>query len=218
MLISLDNLQREVDRDGDVQHISRFVDAMLASVALPESPMAGKQLYWCLEPNDYMESADFRSPLSDRVDRVLVHLSLDGQLISWVTPEILKTLGLSEPDASSKAFTNLATALEEATVEFQTLHGVQLGYIGTRIPFKASLILAPNLKDIVGAKLGWPLMAVTPDRDFLYLWAARHKDFVARVGPVVVSEYTKASYPISTEVWEITDAGMRAIGKFPTGP
>jgi len=59
-------------------------------------------------------------------------------------------------------------------------------------------------------------LAVVPDRDFLYLWAARHKDFAPRVGRVLVREYSKASYPISTEVYEITNQGIQAIGEFPT--
>jgi hypothetical protein len=58
-------------------------------------------------------------------------------------------------------------------------------------------------------------MAVAPDRDFLYLWAARHTDFVHRVGKGVVREYLKASYPLSTEVYEINDEGIRAVGAFP---
>ena len=62
------------------------------------------------------------------------------------------------------------------------IDGVELGFIATWLPFKASLVLAPNLREIVGARLGWPLMAVVPDRDFLYLWAARHTNFVQRVG------------------------------------
>ncbi len=97
------------------------------------------------------------------------------------------------------------------------IDGVQLGFIGTPLPFKASLILAPNLREVVGAVLGWPLMAVVPDRDFLYIWGARHTEFVQRVGGVVVREYSKASYPISTEVYEITDQKIRAIGEFPKG-
>jgi hypothetical protein len=217
MLISLDNLQRDVAMDGDTGRVSRFVDAILASSTVSDTTHSADQLYWCLEPNDYEVAADFRVALSDRVDRALVYLSSDGRLVTWVTPDILHTLGLSEEDAAAKAFGNLARALAEATVESQDIDGVQLGIISTKLPFKASLILAPNLKEILGNRLGWPLMAVTPDRDFLYLWAARHTDFVRRVGSVVVREYSQASYPISTEVYEITDLKIRAVGEFPTG-
>lgn len=217
MLISLDNLQRDVNRDGDSGRVSRFVDAILVSSAISSTPPSAEQLYWCLEPHSYKESADFRVALSDKVDRVLVHVSADDRLVSWATPDMLGSLGISETEAAARAFTNLARALSEATVESQAIDGVQLGFISTKLPFKASLILAPNLKDVVQAKLGWPLMAVAPDRDFMYLWAARHTDFVGRVGSVVVREYSQASYPISAEVWEITDAKIQAVGEFPTG-
>jgi hypothetical protein len=217
MLVSLDNLQRDVAGDGDSGRVSRFVDAIVASSGVSEAPLSADDLYWCLEPGDYEERADFRVAMSDRVDRVLVHLSADGRLVTWLTPAMLDSLGLSESDAGTRAFTNLGRALSEATIESQAVDDVQLGFIGTPLPFKAALILAPNLRQVVGAVLGWPLMAVVPDRDFLYLWAARHTDFVQRVGEVVVREYSQASYPISTEVYEITDQKIRAIGEFPTG-
>lgn len=215
MLVSLDNLQRDVASDGDVGRVARFVDAVVASAGASEAAVSADQLYWCLEPSDYEERADYRVAMSDCVDRVLVHLSGDGRLVTWVTPSMLDSLGLSEADAGARAFTNLGRAMSEASVESQAIDGVQLGFVGTSLPFKASLILAPNLREVVGAVLGWPLMAVVPDRDFLYLWAARHTNFVQRVGHVVVREYSQASYPISTEVYEITDQAIRAIGEFP---
>jgi hypothetical protein len=217
MLVSLDNLQRDVAGDGDTGRVSRFVDAVVASSGASESALSADQLYWCLEPSDYEEQADFRVAMSDRVDRVLVHLSSDGRLVTWVTPAMLHSLGLSESDAGAKAFTNLGCALSKATVESKDIDGVQLGFIGTSLPFKAALILAPNLHEVIGTVIGWPLMAVVPDRDFLYLWAARHADFVQRIGGVVVREYSQAAYPISTEVYEITDQKIRAIGEFPRG-
>jgi len=217
MFVSLDNLQRDVAGDSDPGRVSRFVDAVVASSGVSEAALSADQLYWCLEPSDYEERADFRVAMSDRVDRVLVHLSADGRLVTWVTSSMLSSLGLSESDAGARAFTNLGSALSKATVESKDIDSVQLGFVGTSLPFKAALILAPNLREVVGTVLGWPVMAVVPDRDFLYLWAAGHTDFVQRVGGIVVREYSKASYPISTEVYEITDQKIRAIGEFPTG-
>jgi len=216
MLISLDNLQRDVARHGDEGRISSFVDTIVASTNASETKLSADQLYWCLEPNDYHERADYRINMSDRVDRVLVHLSSDGQSVSWVTSKMLEVLGLPEAEAGKRAFTNLGRALSEASIESQSIDGVQLGFINTSLPFKASLILAPNLRETVEAALGWPLLAVVPDRNFLYLWAARHTEFAGRVGRVVVREYSQSSYPVSTEVYEITDQRIRAIGEFPT--
>jgi uncharacterized protein YtpQ (UPF0354 family) len=216
MLVSLENLKRDVERDGAVERVARFVDSIVATSEISERARSADQIYWCLEPNDYVEKPDFRVPVSDRVDRVLVHLSLNSRLITWATDDLLRSLDISEADAGVKALANLARALTESTLESQDIDGVQLGFFTTSLPFKASLILAPNLRDCVGPALGWPLIAVVPDRDFLYLWAERHKEFVGRVGGVVVREFAKASYPISTEIYEISDAGIRAIGAFPT--
>ena len=215
MLVSLDNLQRDVGRDGDAGRVSRFVDAVVASSGESDNSLSADQLYWSLEPSDYEERADFRVAMSDRVDRVLVCVSADRRLISWVTPSMLDSLGLGEADAGARAFANLGLALSEASVHVEDIDGVQLGFVNTVLPLKASLILAPNLCDVVGPMLGWPLMAVVPDRDFLYLWAARHTDLVQRVGSVVMNEYSQASYPISTEVYEISDEEIRAVGEFP---
>jgi hypothetical protein len=217
-LISLDNLQRDVAGDNDTGRVSRFVDTMIASASAPLVGLSADQLYWCLEPSDHHARADYRVAISDQVDRVLVHLSSDERRITWVTSKMLEVLGLPESDAGTRAFTNLGRALSEASVESQNIDGVQLGFINTSLPFKASLILAPNLREIVEAALGWPLLAVVPDRNFLYLWAARHTEFAGRVGRVVVREYSQSSYQISTEVYEITDQKIRAIGEFSTKP
>ena len=215
MLVSLDNLQRDVAIDGDMERVARFVDAIIAAADTSEAALSADQLYWSLEPSDYADRPAYRVAMSDCVDRVLVHLSNEGRLVTWVTPSMLDSLALSEADAGARALQNLGRALSEASVECQDIDGVQLGFVETSLPFKASLILTPNLRELVGTVLGWPLLAVVPDRSFLYLWAAQHTDFIQRVGGVVVREYSQASYPISTEVYEITDTAIRAIGEFP---
>lgn len=215
LLVSLDNLQRDFSRDGDLGRIPRFVDTILESTQQFEKTLSPDQLYWCLERNDFEVAADFRTAISDQVDRVLVHLSSDGKLVTWMTPPMLSDLGLSEADAGTAAFNNLAIALDKASIESEDVDGVALGFITTELRFKSSLILAPNLREKVEAFLGWPLLSVAPDRDFLYLWSAAHSDFAGRVGHVVVREYLSSSYPISTEVYKISDAEIIAIGAFP---
>jgi len=216
MLISLANLERDVAADGDVGRIGHFVDAIVAAADEGDATYSVDELYWSLEPNDYEEPANFRVPVSDRLDRVLIHQSSDGRLLTWVTPQILEELGFDEDQAATRAFENLARKLAEAQIEFSDIDGTRLGFVNTTLQFKASLILAPNLPEVVGRVLGWPLLAVVPDRDFLYLWDAKDHEFTGRVGGVVVREYSKAAYPLSTEVYEIADEGIRAIGEFPT--
>lgn len=215
ILVSLDNLERDFAGDRDAGRVVQFVDAIVDSANAFEEEISRQRIYWCLEPSHYEENAEIRVELSDRVNRVLVHLSADGTRMTWMSQEMIDSLGLSRADVEAVAFDNLAMALRESTAECEDIDGVKLGFLNTSLPFKSSLILAPNLRDKVGETLGWPLLAVVPDRDFLYLWAARHSEFAGQVGSVVVNEYSQASYPISTEVYEISDQGIRAIGEFP---
>lgn len=213
--VNLENLERELASGVDADRVARFVNTILASATVTDGDYAADRLFWSLEHNDYQEKADYCEAVSDSVDRVLVHLSACGSMITWVTPDILKTLGLSIEAASAKAFANLSHEVEAASLETQNVDGVPLGYLITALPFKAALILAPNLRQLVEEKLGWPVMAVVPDRDFLYLWGAEHQELTQRVGPVVVREYTRSPYSISTEVYRIDDDGARAIGAYP---
>ena len=187
---------------------------------MPAEPkeMDVTRIYWCLEPGDYVEKADFRKSVSDKVDRVLVLLSKDRSKITWITPKMLETAGLTLEAATALGFENLSREMQIAKIEFKEIEGVRLCFVNTELPFKASLILAPSLRKCVEETLGWPLQAVAPDRNFLYLWAARHETFVGRVGGVVVEEYAKAPYPLSTEVYSIDDTGVRRIGAFPSAP
>jgi len=213
-LVNLDNIAREFERDGEIDRIFRFVDTIQNA-----TPSAGsfvvENVFWALEPSDYEEKADYREAISDRVDRVLVHLSPDIGGITWVSPEILTKLGVSYEVAGQVAYANLSKELSASSIEYSDIDGVRLGRINTKLPFKTALILAPNLREVAGPVLGWPLLAVTPDRDFLYLWDARNSDFTGRVGSVVVREFNEAPYPISTEVFSISDNGIEAIGEFP---
>jgi len=59
MLVSLDNLQRDVAGDGDTGRVSRFVDAIVASAGAFDTAMSAERLYWSLEPSDYQERADY---------------------------------------------------------------------------------------------------------------------------------------------------------------
>src|SRR5262249_16042687 len=60
--------------------------------------------------------------------------------------------------------------------------------------------------------------AVMPCRDFVYVLNQRDEPLLGRMGHVVLHEYEKSGYPISTEVFEIADQGLRAIGDFQKAP
>jgi len=147
-------------------HLTRFVDTVLTTTVTDEKPLDPQRLFWCFEPNDYVEKADFRKPVSDRIDRVLVLLSVDNTRITWVTPPMLAKANLAEDVAGKIAFENLSQEMLNTKIELSEIDGVRLGYLNTTLPFKASLLMAPNLKTCVENELGgrswlWPLTAIS---------------------------------------------------------
>lgn len=175
-------------------------------------------LFFCLEPSDYAEQPDFRMPVSDNVDRAPVHWDESGNQITWITQQMLDGWQISLSDVTALASDNLAGALARAKIKRWNAAGAWIGSLATDgIPFKTALILAPNLKAVVSPLLGWPLLAVLPDRDFLFLWDAASHDVIDRVGHVVVKEFNAAPYPLTTEVFRIDDDGITAIGAFAKG-
>jgi hypothetical protein len=218
LFVSLENLSRDYARDHDDARVVLFVDSVLSPrVGAKSWEEAQSSVLFCLEPSDYVDRPEIRTAISDRVDRVPVHFDAVRGLISWITPGMLADWRISLAELETAVAYNLAAALTRATIQHKDVDAVRLGFLETQLPFKSALILAPNLKEVVSPVLGWPLHAVMPDRDFLYLWNAQHRDFAGRVGSVVVAEFTKAPYPISTELFEISDNGIKALGAFDTG-
>lgn len=132
----------------------------------------------------------------------------------WVTDSEISALDVTLSEAEDAAWSNLAAAARGVTLHAQVVDGVLLAYLETDFASKASLLLSPALRDRVAESIGWPIHAVLPDRDFVYVWSAQHPEFASRVGAVVVREFKSASYPLCTEVLEV-DEEVHALGAFP---
>lgn len=215
--VSLDNVERNYLRDNDTSAIDRFIDTLLQPILpLPEWPSLRDGLLLSLEPND-LEGLDdtIRMDLSDSVAVVLTYYSTLTGHMRWLQPRDLENLAISVDEGWQAAESNLERVLSTTSIAYSDIGGQKLGMIEAEEPYKASLILARGLREKVEASIGWPIYAVAPARDFVYLFS-RDGGLIDRVGKVVVDEYQASGYPISTEVWELSDNGRSAIGAFPT--
>lgn len=217
LLLSLDNLIREFESDKDMGRIARFIDTALASGRWSRTwAEARARIFLALEPNHYAERSDLARALSEQLDHVPVLFDADRGAITWIGQHMLNDWSVTEDDVQRTAAENLDKELQDVTLEFRDIDGMRLAFFASRLPFKASLVLAPNIRKTVEPVLGWPVLAVAPTRDFLYLWNARHGELTNRLGGAVVDEFKASPFPLSTEVFELTDHGLRVIGEFPT--
>lgn len=144
-------------------------------------------------------------------------MTLDGsrslRLSRWVARVHLDAAGLTTADAAERAWANLdqvALGAEGVTVETA---GASKAMLATDLPSKASLLLAPALRERIEDVIGRPVLAVAPDRDFVYLWKASRRDLMTGMGGVVCRVYARAPYPLSTEIFHTGDS-LRAVGAY----
>ncbi len=214
--ISLDNIGREIERDGDPKRMASFVDAILAAPPVPRLwAEAKKGLRLSAEPTSLKLGNAVRDDLSVELARVLAYTDADEAAVVYVDPAQLAVWKTTEEKARLQAAANLRDLLADTEIEFSLVAGHPMALFVTNSVFKASLIFAPNLKKLVVEKLGWPVVAIAPCRDFLMVFsAARLDDLLARLGAIVLREFDGSGYPITSEVLEISDAGLRALGAF----
>jgi hypothetical protein len=215
-LISLDNVARDFERDGDEGRIARFVDSVLEVFApLPPWEQARTSIYWSAEPAHAEIGDTLREQVTETVFRTLVLTDLDEGSVKWLTPSCQKTWAVGLDELREAAATNLDRLLEGKRLEVATARGRKLGMIPVDSVFKASTIFAPRFKQFVSADLGWPVLVVIPCRDFIYVIAEQDQELLGAMGEVVQREFRGSGYPITTEVLRISDDGIKAIGSFP---
>jgi hypothetical protein len=213
-LVALESLAREYAAGHDPDCVPQFVEAMLNGGATPDWNTARESILFALEPNDYAESSGLRLSLSRRVDRVPILVDQRLRTWQWITRGMLEEWDVTSDDIAKAAFAGVASALTSAKVEPSDVDGETVGFFETALPLKSPLLLAANLKEIVGPILGWPLHAVVPDQDFIYVWPVTAARLCERIGAVVVREYSTAPHPVTTELFKISDEGIKAVGAF----
>lgn len=80
-------------------------------------------------------------------------------------------------------------------------------------PATAAVVFAPGLGKRFAETLGPDLLVVIPSRFQVFLFP-RHASDVEDFAPMIFEAYDATAFPISPEVFEVTDTGLRAFGVF----
>lgn len=214
LVLNLDNVARDFDRDGDRGRIVRYIESSLAVFApFPSWADARARIYWSAEASTADLQGALHEPVTDRLSRVLVFADHAG--MRWLVPKRLEEWGVRMSEVDAAARENLDRLLHGKRLEVERDDGSALGMVPIdSVALKASIIFAPGLKAFVAEELGWPVLAVIPCRDFIYFFR-EGDDVIRAIGDVVQREFRESGYPITTEVLRISDAGIESIGHFP---
>jgi hypothetical protein len=215
MKVSLENLSRDFERDRDPDRVVSFVDTVTTLLELPDWQEAEPRVRWQLEPSDHKFGDTLRDAVSDQVALVLVYVDPSETQIRWLTSADAERWHKTRDELMAAALRNMDGLLRDAKIETTDIDEHSLGILNSEYTaFKAALLYSPNLREVVEPVVGWPLFAVMPCRDFVYVLNQEDEPLLERMGQVVLREHAQSGYPISTEVFEISDEGVRAIGAF----
>lgn len=166
-----------------------------------------------LERADAPKRDALHAPFSPKLHAVLAWTDPQEQQITWLSEGTRGRWGVGIGEIHHQASRNLDALLQRSEFHVEHVGGTQLGLIETESPFKASLLLAPSLKDVVAAQMGWPIWAIAPCRDFLFLLRDGDEEAIDAVAQVVLHEYDASEQRLSTEVLRVSDEGWGAIGE-----
>lgn len=216
-VIYLDNLRRRLQMGDPLEQVmEEFVRVAAERTPAPVDGATFKAgLRWSLEPLEIVKAdALLHRTVSKQLVLVLAWTDPEEREVQWVSERHLTTWGVPEAEAWREAGDHMSALASGTTVEMNEVSGTPLVLLSTHSVFKASLVTAPNLKACVEMHLGWPVRAVVPCRDFVYLFPANADSLIPKLGGVVKREFSESAYPLSTEVFEISDAGLKALGAF----
>ena len=216
--VSLDNIRRNYFRDNDADEVAQFAKVVLdadMSDDMQDWNSVKSFLRFSLEPSDYDFNDTLHEVVTDDLVKVFVYSRPDGSRITWITNSMLGDWQVTREAVVDHANANMNQLVTDTTLEVEEIDGVQLGMLSTEdTPFKASLILAAGFRELVTPTHGWPVYVVAPARDFAFVISRDDRDFLSRLGAVVLREYNESGYPITSDVLEVGDGGVTAIGSF----
>ncbi|MEM9659076.1 MAG: hypothetical protein AAF961_12010 [Planctomycetota bacterium] len=217
--ISLGNIRRNYERDGDAEAVERFVQRLDTDVFAHCPPWddAARHVRYSLEPSDYATGFDdtLHEAVTEDLARVFVLTPPDGSRISWITHDMVAKWGVRAEDVVALTHANMERLVGAATLDAQEIDGVTLGMLALEnAPFKASLILSSQFRRLVSSVHGWPVLVVAPARDFVYVLATVDRQFLNRLRGIVLREYQESGHPITADVLEVGDHGIMPIGSF----
>jgi len=217
--VNLENIRRNYERDNDADAIARFAKQLDVDMFddIPDWESVKSHVRFSIEPSDYETGFDdtLHEIVSDELVKVFVFTPPDGSRISWITQSMLADWKVTRETVVSQANANMNQLAADTTLEIEEIDGVNLGMLSTNdTPFKASLILTERFRELVSPTHGWPVYVVAPTRDFVYVIPRDNRDFLGRLGAVVLREYNESGHPVTADVLEVGDGGVTAIGSF----
>lgn len=213
--VSLDNVRRNYERDNDDIYITDLVNTIVSHSSKKEDWESIKdKIYVQFFPNDF----EFENLVYEKVTNEFskVFMVNTNNNFSFISDDDLIDWNLDLEELKSQVDLNLDTFLDKVKIEVEDVDNHKLGMINVEdVWLKSASLFSSKIKDLVQNNIGFPFYAIIPVRDFCYIFGEQDFGYFSeRLGSVVVDEYEKSGYPITTEILKFSENGVEAMGKY----
>jgi len=213
--VSLDNVRRNYERDSDDSHITDLINVIVShSLEKEDWEIIKDKIYVQFFPNDFEFENLIYEKVTEEFSRVFMVNTNNN--FSFISHDDLIDWSLDLEELKRQVDLNLDTFLDKVKIEVDDVDNHKLGMIDIEeVWLKSACLFSSKIKDLVKNSIGFPFYAVIPVRDFCYIFGEQDFEYFSeRLGSVVVEEYEKSGYPITTEILKFSENGVKAMGKY----
>ena len=170
-------------------------------------------LFVSIEPK-FMK-APVSAPIAAAEKTEMVAAIMRDSEVTYLSRADFDALKMDWPTFAEKTRASAATELKSVTTEYTRDKKKVILFAKIRSPraLIASAILAPKFLDLFKNTLGEKVLIVIPNRTTAYLFpalASNYQDYA----PMIFTAYRATAFPVSTEVFELSPDGIKAVGAF----
>jgi len=164
-----------------------------------------------IEPDHMFPEVSF--PISGARHTVLVPGYMEDGDPQYFTKKQWDAAGLTWDAFRTRAAQNATQKKFDVQLVRDEKKVVQYAVINSEDPLTGTMVLAPDFLKKFDNIFGPKMLVAIPNRFTVFIFpglASEYQDY----GPEVMNAYFDSAYPVSLEVFEISSAGIRAVGTF----
>jgi hypothetical protein len=210
---SLDNVQREFNQTHDPEVVHRFVRSLADSWPPDLTWMQAKaNLLYIVEPASMDVGDSIQAPVAGRVIKVLQHYDPKRGELRMIGPDNLKRWNMSRQLVDSLAEHNMAKLIGGKNLRISEGGPVHFAMLDSPdAPSQASLFSSDYFRKVMKSTLGLPVFVALPDRGTLLIFPASSRSQITHLRKDLLNAYKTNSHPITTEIFEVSNSGIRVF-------
>jgi len=196
-------------RDRDIEH--QF-DRSVSTESLPPLSweQASRGLLYIAQANGPSSGDTIKTPVAGRVVKSLHHYDSRRGALRTVRPLDLARWNVSRYEAESIAEDNMAVLLCGRNLLMRESGPVRFAMLDCPgMPSPAALCLTNYFRMFMKSVLGLPVYVALPTRNSLFIFPVSSRSDIAFLRQDLLKDYQSGGQPVTSEVLEIAETGIR---------